>query len=66
MQNRGLNINVYYRGIHALFGNSPKNESIWTVLSHPFLSLCPPPVFLLLHAVFLVLQWKVGKLITQK
>lgn len=25
-----------------------------------------PPVFLLLQSVFLVLQWKVGKLITEK
>lgn len=34
----------------------------YLILSLPL----PPPVFLLLHAVFLVLQWKVGKLITEK
>lgn len=30
------------------------------------LSLWPPPVLLLLRAVLLELQWKVGKLITEK
>lgn len=30
------------------------------------LSLSPPPVLLLLHTVLLELQWKVGKLITEK
>lgn len=39
---------------------------MWTVLSPPFFHSASPPMFLLLHAVFLVLQWKVGKLITEK
>lgn len=50
----------------ARFWDRPENEIIWTALSHSFFLSASPPVFLLLHAVFLVLQWKVGKLITEK